>query len=243
MIVQGSAYYNENNPLAADWLEALIAQNLIAPGDVDRRSIVEVKADEICGYTQHHFFAGIGGWSYGLRLAKWPDERPVCTGSAPCQPFSAAGKQLGIKDPRHLWPFWRNIVSELRPPTIFGEQVASKAGREWFSGVRADLEALEYATGSADLCAASVGAPHKRQRLYWVAHAIGLQQWWEEPRGRKIGRVGRIVKPVSWDRKWESALREFRGVDDGLSYGVGITDGFRNAIVPSVAQAFIECAQ
>ena len=88
---QGS-YYNEIDPKAAAWLRELIAAGLIAPGDVDERSIADVRPDDLAGYGQHHFFAGIGGWSYALRLAGWPDDRPVWTGSCPCQPFSAAGK-------------------------------------------------------------------------------------------------------------------------------------------------------
>ena len=85
------AYYNENNRFAAQWLRNLIAAGDIAPGDVDERSITEVRPDDLRGYTQCHFFAGIGGWSAALRLAGWPDDRPVWTGSCPCQPFSAAG--------------------------------------------------------------------------------------------------------------------------------------------------------
>ena len=62
-----SAYYNEFDPFAAAWLRNLIAQGLIAPGDVDERSIKDVSPDDLRGYTQCHFFAGIGGWSYAAR--------------------------------------------------------------------------------------------------------------------------------------------------------------------------------
>ena len=79
------AYYNENNRFAAQWLRNLIAAGEIAPGDVDDRSITEVRPDDLRGYTQCHFFAGIGGWSAALRLADWPDDRPVWTGSCPSE--------------------------------------------------------------------------------------------------------------------------------------------------------------
>src|SRR5690606_5734874 len=99
--------------------------------------------------------------------------RPVWTGSCPCQPYSSAGARKGDDDPRALWWAWRWLIDQCRPAVIFGEQVASKDGREWLSGVRADLEAMGYVVGAADLCAAGVGAPHIRQRLFWVACAAG----------------------------------------------------------------------
>ena len=90
-----TAYYNEHDPKTAAWLRELIKRDLIAPGYVDERSIEDVKPDELSKYTQCHFFAGIGGWSLALRIAGWPDDRPVWTGSCPCQPFSAAGGGSG----------------------------------------------------------------------------------------------------------------------------------------------------
>ena len=167
------AYYNENDPYAAEWLRNLIARNLIAPGDVDDRSIIDVSADDLRGYTQCHFFAGIGGWSSALRLAGWPDDRPVWTGSCPCQPFSTAGKQRGAEDERHLWPAFFRLIRECRPAAVFGEQVAGAAGLAWLDHVCADLESEGYAAAAADLPACSVGAPHRRQRLFWVADADG----------------------------------------------------------------------
>ena len=166
------AYYNELDPYAAVWLRNLIAEGLIAPGDVDERDVGEVQPDDLRGYTQCHLFAGVGGWSYALRLAGWPDGRPVWTGSCPCQPLSSAGRRQGHADRRHLWPAFFRLIAECRPATIFGEQVASALGREWLAGVRADLEHLGYACGAADLPAACVGAPHIRQRLWWCASRL-----------------------------------------------------------------------
>ena len=168
------AYYNENNPYAAQWLRNLIAAGHIASGDVDERSIEDVSPDDLAGYGQCHFFAGIGGWSYALRLAGVPDDVPVWTGSCPCQPFSVAGKQRGVQDERHLWPVWFRLISQCRPAIIVGEQVASSDARAWLDGVCADLEDADYACAAANLCAAGVGAPHIRQRLYWCAR-VGLE--------------------------------------------------------------------
>lgn len=120
-----SAYYNEYDPYAAEWLRNLIAAGHIAPGDVDERSIEDVRGEDLRGYDQVHLFAGIGGWSLALRMAGWGDDRPVWTGSAPCQPFSVAGRRGGTTDARHLWPEMRRLIAECRPEVVFGEQVAS----------------------------------------------------------------------------------------------------------------------
>src|SRR5277367_57377 len=97
-----AAYYNENNKYCAKWLRNLIRENLICPGLVDDRPIQEVTEKDLTPFLQCHFFAGIGGWSHALRLAQWPDNLRVWTGSCPCQPFSIGGDQLGTKDKRHL---------------------------------------------------------------------------------------------------------------------------------------------
>ena len=164
-----AAYYNEIEPYAAQWLRNLIAKGLIADGEVDTRSIVDVSLDDLRGFTQCHFFAGIGGWSHALRLAGWPDDRPVWTGSCPCQPFSVAGKGAGTDDPRHLWPHFHRLIRACRPTVVVGEQVAGKAGYGWFDGVRTDLEGIGYSSRAVDIPALAVNAPHIRQRLYWVA--------------------------------------------------------------------------
>lgn len=167
-----TAYYNEFDPKAAAWLRELIKAGHIAPGDVDERSIVDIRPSDIIGYTQCHFFAGIGVWSYALRRAGWPDDRPVWTGSCPCQPFSAAGKGAGFTDERHLWPHFHWLIENCRPPVVFGEQVASKDGLGWLDLVQADLEGSGYASGAVDTCATGFGAPHIRQRLYWVGKRL-----------------------------------------------------------------------
>jgi DNA (cytosine-5)-methyltransferase 1 len=170
-------YYNEFDPKAAAWLQELINQKLIPNGKVDTRSITDVSPDELREFTQCHFFAGIGGWSLALQLAGWPDDRRVWSGSCPCQPFSTAGKQLGDKDERHLWPVFFNLIKECRPEYVFGEQVASAIGKGWLDGVSTDLGQEGYACGSAVLGAHSLSSPHIRQRLYWVAYdtSAGLE--------------------------------------------------------------------
>jgi DNA (cytosine-5)-methyltransferase 1 len=182
-----SAYYNEIDPLKAEIIREAIKADAIAPGDVDEQSIVDVRPDDLMGYTQCHFFAGGGFWSFALRQAGWPDDRPVWTGSCPCPSFSAAGKGQGFTDPRHLWPAWARLICECRPPTIFGEQVSAAIGHGWLDLVQTDLEAEDYAVGKIVLGACSVGAPHIRQRLFFVA---------EKQQGSEIRGQG-SVKPVA----------------------------------------------
>jgi len=169
-----AAYYNEIDPYAAQWLRNLIKEGLIADGDVDTRSIADVHPVDLLGYDQCHFFAGIGGWSYALRLAGWPDDRPVWTGSCPCQPFSLAGKQGGFDDDRHLWPQFKRLIAERSPATVFGEQVASAT--KWLGLVRSDLEAMGYAVGAMPIQAASAGAYHLRDRYWFVADDGGRRR-------------------------------------------------------------------
>lgn len=195
------AWYNEIDPAAARWLRELIHEGLIAPGVVDERSIRDVSADDLRGFDQVHFCAGIGVWSYALRRGGWPDARPVGTGSFPCQPFSAAGQNRGFEDPRHLWPEGARIIRDARQQgqrwtdCIFGEQ-APTAGA-WIDLVRSDLEALGYAFGSPDIPAAGFGGAHIRQRFYWVADADNAERW-SDLAPRNIGDwpdAGRVEDP------------------------------------------------
>jgi len=126
-----SSYYNENDPKIAAWLRCLIDNKVIPSGEVDERSIEDVRPNDLRGFRHCHFFAGIGGWAEALRLAEWPEDREVWTGSCPCQPFSAAGKRTGDADERHLWPAWFHLIEERRPAVVFGEQVDAAVKHGW----------------------------------------------------------------------------------------------------------------
>jgi DNA (cytosine-5)-methyltransferase 1 len=207
---------------------------------VDERSITEVQAHDLDGYTQCHFFAGIGGWSAALRLAGWDDDRPVWTGSCPCQPFSEGGKKLGFNDPRDLWPVWFGLISECRPAIVFGEQVASADGVIWSGRTAQEMEAADYAYGTAILPATGVGGPHRRDRFYFVSHAIGA-----DPGGRLADRRRSAVERTLWrpwtSEDWNGGQGRHERVVDGIPgrMAKAVAGGFGNAIVPELGAEFI----
>ncbi len=258
-------YYNEHDPFAAQWLRELIRAERISKGEVDERSITDVRDSDLRGFKQCHFFAGIGVWSYALRQSGWADDREVWTGSCPCQPFSIAGRRGGTADKRHLWPTFYQLIRKCRPSVVFGEQVASKDGLAWLDDVQDDLEDASYSVGAADLCAAGVGAPMQGQRLYFVGEAPSVRQFRRGQHNRGAASGGGEEKTIgSFDRKQTTERRPTGGFwaradwikcHDGLQRPVepgtfplahGTTDrvgrlrGYGNALVAPQAQAFIE---
>lgn len=243
------AYYNENDPKTAAWLRELIKAGLIADGEVDERSIVDVRPDDLRGFVQCHFFAGIGGWSYALRLAGWPDGRPVWTGSCPCQPWSDAnvwqGGGQGDADPRHLWPAWFRLIRECRPRAVFGEQVAAAVRRGWLDEVFSDLEPLGYACGPVGLPASCVGADHGRRRVWWVADADSAR-WERHQPVECVSIAAQAPQSIACDA-FVRARRAVAGdygdllLSDGLSVVVErhALKGYGNAIVAPLAAEVI----
>lgn len=256
-----TAYYNEIDPFAAAWLRELIKAGEIAPGEVDERSIEDVCPDDLKAFTQCHFFAGIGVWSYALRRAGWPDDKPVWTGSCPCQPFSQAGERGGFTDERHLWPAQFHLIRELRPDVWLGEQVASKDGLSWLDLVCDDLEATGYAIGAVDTSSALTGAPHVRQRLRIAARRVADA---DEPglprqRGPSPHHVSRERETAERHfatcalaphaRPWADALGadgRFRRLPPGFGAGahgatarVGQLRGYGNAVDAVATEYFI----
>lgn len=250
-------YYNEFDPFASAWLRELICNGHIPFGVVDDRDIKDVTPADLVGYTQCHFFAGIGGWSLALQLAGWPKDRPVWTGSPPCQPFSSAGKQKGKDDLRHLWPKFFDLIRERHPPVIFGEQVAASIGHGWFDDLQTDLEAEGYAAGMVVLPACSVGAFHRRDRLFYVADSAMS----EEKRLRSLSvpvepqqEAGRSCDVDPWqgsvlircsDGKTRPVKPTIQPLAHGIPNRVGVLRGAGNAIVPQVAaeviKAYMSC--
>jgi DNA (cytosine-5)-methyltransferase 1 len=193
-------YYNEIDPYCCAWLSNLMDAGLITPGKIDDRTIHEVTPDDVQGFTRCHFFAGLGGWDYAFNLAGWGD-RSVWSGSVPCQPFSTAGERRAFDDSRDLWPVWHRLIRDARPVALFGEQVDDAVGFGWFDRVRTDLESNGYSVAPPLVIpACSVGAPHRRDRLWFVAESDEQQRHrrgdtgprWrtESPDGGDLGDAG-----------------------------------------------------
>lgn len=255
-------YYNEWDKGAASWLRELIKAGLIPNGYVDERSITEVTPSDLEGFTQCHFFAGIGGWPFALQLAGVPASTRLWTGSPPCQPFSVAGQSLGFDDERHLAPVLLRLVRECKPEYFFGEQVAAAISKHWLDFVFLNLEDKGYACGAAVLPACSVGSPSARDRTFFGATL-------DNPNNQSIQRF-RGSKPLIFSKGWKDEKRhgvstdvatcfwsewkadtgadgEIRMLPAGFgtpNYGVparvGRLRGYGNAIVPQCAAEFIK---
>jgi DNA (cytosine-5)-methyltransferase 1 len=183
--------YTDLDPYCCEWLRNLVGAGLLPRGDVLCADIRTLTPEDLDGYTSIHLFAGLGGWPYALRLAGWPDSRPVWTGSCPCTDFSIAGKQAGFDGAHDLWPDMLHLLRACHPPVAFGEQVASPLGHRWLARVQAQVDEEGYRFAAANLCAAGAGAPHLRQRYYWVADA-GRERVCGEGCGQTAGKANGV---------------------------------------------------
>jgi DNA (cytosine-5)-methyltransferase 1 len=285
-------YYNEFDPYAAQWLRNLIDAGHIARGEVDTRSIKDVRASDLTGFVQCHFFAGLGGWSHALRLARWPEDRPVWTGSCPCQPFSAAGTQKGTADDRHLWPVWFNLIRECRPESslvsklkqrlttdgsilfnLIWKAKATPAGRQVYrlraSGRRtldkgrlwfvADADSGRHdgrATATGRQAGASTGiasgsafdqlgdSDDTRSQGRGVSSANNGGGGSSEQSSRTASATNGFWQAADWlpcrDGKARPVEPGTFPLAHGVSARVGRLRAYGNAIVPQVAQVFIE---
>lgn len=258
-------FYNEWDEYAAQWLRNLSNDGHIPKGDVCEKSIADLTPNDLDGYDQCHFFTGIGGWLLALRWAGLEGVSGIWTGSPPCQPFSVSGKKLGVKDERHLAPTWVELIRAKKPTIIFGEQVASAIAHGWIDELFCALEREGYACGFAVLQGCVVGAPHKRERIFFGAVKMadacemydqwhnnklsGQRQRYEQKKltSRSSGISG---LPSQWGdyqiqtSEYDSKNRIHKpGVPllvNGIPGTVGGISGYGNAIVPQVAAFFIE---
>ena len=173
---QVNVYYNDNEPFCCEVLRARIADRSLPAGVVDDRDVRTIDPDELREFRQIHLFAGIGGFAHAQKWAGWPEEWSLITGGPPCQPTSVAGAQRGESDDRYLWPEMARLVEGRNPRFVLYENPTGTPELS-LDRVCADLEGQGYEVWSPIvLPACALGAPHRRDRVWIVAHSAGVQR-------------------------------------------------------------------
>ena len=197
----------------------------------------------------------------------------ILTGGFPCQPFSQAGVRKGTTDDRYLWPEMFRVISEVRPDWVIAENVIGLLNIQngmVFEQVCADLESQDYEVQAYVIPACAIGAPHRRDRVWIVAHdknkRLDGRNGYGDRKNRK--RVGKEItdnrdkiwgkqfrySSQDWERNWQEVAFATcnDGMDDGLPRqmdGVAISTtrhrkerlkACGNAIVPQVAMKILE---
>jgi DNA (cytosine-5)-methyltransferase 1 len=157
----------------------------------------------------------------------------IISGGFPCQPFSVAGKQKGKEDNRYLWPEMLRVIRELAPRWVVGENVPGILNIA-ADGICADLEREGYEVGIFDFEAAAVGAPHRRERICFLAHSGRLGRG-----GRRDGNARELYGPLQTARsssreerevladtknsdRWRASCEEYSGRRDAKARGRSI---------------------
>jgi DNA (cytosine-5)-methyltransferase 1 len=171
----------------------------------------------------------------------------IITGGYPCQPFSEAGQREGEKDPRHLWPEMFRVVKQSRPAWVVAENVAGHITLG-LDQVLHDLEGEGYAARPLVIPACAVDSPHRRDRVWVVAHAEGerCDYGYDRQNKREADRAQYSPSDAGgafgWlaERRWpcEPAIPR---VANGVSDRVDRNRGLGNAIVPQVAYEILRC--
>jgi DNA (cytosine-5)-methyltransferase 1 len=164
----------------------------------------------------------------------------IITGGFPCQPFSIAGKKKGTNDNRDLWPEMFRVIQEFKPTWVIGENVANFTNMA-FKRTKIDLESEGYEVQPLIIPACSVGAPHKRDRVWILANSKSIRQ----PRGNMSSCTGNLPEDkqirnksrseaIEYIRQWESEPTVGR-VANGISNRLDRNKALGNAIVPQIA--------
>ena len=143
----------------------------------------------------------------------WRGKVDCIVGGYPCQPFSAAGKKLADKDPRHLWPVVAALIRDTQPPMCFFENVRGHLSLG-FEQVAADLQRMGYCVKAGLFSAAEIGATHNRERLFILAY--------RDDDGRGGGGNDNAQRPVFHDQERQCPAAQQNGVVAQLGVGKDI---------------------
>lgn len=186
--------------------------------------------NEFCQRVLKHHFPEAEGFGDITKTSflKYANKIDILTGGFPCQPYSLAGKRLGKGDDRHLWPEMLRAIQEIQPTWVVGENVRGIVnwnGGLVFDEVQSDLEAEGYEVTPFLLPACSVDAPHKRDRVWFVAYSGGkrIESGAERIKGKCVseGRQIRSEFAATFKSSITTNPSEQR-CDDG---GDGVTRG------------------
>ena len=197
---------------------------------------------------------------------KWK-ETTLLTGGFPCQPVSCAGKRRGKEDDRYLWPEMFRVIKEARPHWVFAENVAGIISMGLDSCL-ADLEGEGYPTGTIVVPACAKNAPHRRDRVWIIAHDTRRKKSRRISsfRRKKISKIGQTnshasdspgerlsglqenqfeqsllyAQRRSWEEDWTEVATRFCGVADGIPDRIHRLKALGNAIVPAIAYEIIK---
>lgn len=184
--------------------------------------IREVTGERIFTDTQSkRFDRTVSSW--GGRYGFKDENIDILTGGFPCQPFSLAGKRRGADDNRNLWPEMYRIIKDTRPRWVIGENVGGLITIDngmVFEQVCSNLEGEGYAVQSFIIPACAVNAPHRRERIWIIAHAehdAGCSEFRDQP-GSEVGRSPESHKNTRIRKNYKNAsnpavegLQEWKG--------------------------------
>jgi len=208
----------------------------------------QVEIDEYCNKVLQKHWPDVPRWGDIKTLA--PQDVPavdlIC-GGYPCQPFSLAGHRQGENDPRHIWPYIRQIIASVRPTWCLFENVAGHV-RLGLDSVCDDLEAQGYAVGPGIIPACTVGAWQRRDRVWILAHS---NEGRNTLRGeRKLSQIEEALRSEFDNRRrekqflarqwWERQPGVARVVH-GVSHRLERNNALGNAVVPQLVYEIGRC--
>lgn len=209
-------------------------------------NVFQVEIDDFCQKVLAKNFPNVTRYGDIKQFdgTKYRGAIDILSGGFPCQPFSTAGSRKGTQDDRYLWPEMLRVIAEIHPSYIVGENVGGLVN--WSNGlvfdeVQTSLEAQVYEVQSFILPACAVQAPHRRDRVWIIAHSLqGIPQT-EPCESNQENRLHRERTSDFTCRhlsvKWDDLKRD-SGVSrngNGVSNWVDRISGLGNAIVPQVA--------
>lgn len=232
-------FYNDNALYPCRVLDRHITEGTLPEGDIYYGDIEKIGRSILSHYHSHHLFAGIGGIPFGLRMGGWQDEWPILTAGFPCQPVSYAGKQLAQGDPRWLWPEVVRVLRVVRSPIVLLENTPGLLNRGMEDVLR-DLARCGYDAKWRVFSAYSVGAPHRRERVWVAAYAmedsdgVRLEKSWEY----RAASYKRSTDTTPISSGWDIESDVDR-VAHGLPNRVDRVKALGNAVVPQVVAALV----